>query len=213
MNFSTLFFDLDDTLYPPESGLWGAIGRRIELFMHDIVQIPWEEIPAMRKQLFFQYGTTMRGLQTIYHIDTADYLAFVHDVPLREFISPDAELRKVLLSLPQRKVIFTNADANHANRVLRVLELEGIFEKIIDICATAPYCKPEPQAFEIALKLAGEASSNRCVLIDDAIHNLAAARESGFYTVYSGSAKSEGNFHIAIPNLYSLPDALKKIDC
>lgn len=213
MNFSTLFFDLDDTLYPANSGLWNAIARRIDLFMHDRVQIPWEEIPDLRQQLFHQYGTTMRGLQILYHIDTVDYLAFVHDVPLRDYISADAELRKVLLSLPQRKIIFTNADANHARRVLQVLELEGVFEKIIDICAIAPYCKPDPKAFEIALNLAGETSAGQCVVVDDAMRNLAAAREAGFFTIYSGNAKNIVDCHVSIPDLRALPEALQKLDC
>ena len=30
MRFSTLFFDLDDTLYPSENGLWQAIKERIK---------------------------------------------------------------------------------------------------------------------------------------------------------------------------------------
>ena len=37
MCFETLFFDLDDTLYPPTSGLWDAIGERIETFMREYV--------------------------------------------------------------------------------------------------------------------------------------------------------------------------------
>ena len=33
MPFTTLFFDLDDTLYPPSTGVWDAIGDRIDLYI------------------------------------------------------------------------------------------------------------------------------------------------------------------------------------
>ena len=35
MKFTTIFFDLDDTIYPHESGLWEAIKARISQYMHE----------------------------------------------------------------------------------------------------------------------------------------------------------------------------------
>src|SRR5512142_707586 len=118
MPFTTLFFDLDDTLYPPNNGVWGAIASRIESFMRDRVGIPPEEIPALRQTLFRTYGTTLRGLSITRHVDVHEYLAFVHDIPLKEYLVPDPRIRSIIQRYPQRKLIFTNADRNHAHHVL-----------------------------------------------------------------------------------------------
>ena len=82
MNFKTIFFDLDDTLYPHESGLWIAIKDRIQLFMHDELGLDWEEIPAIRDHYFETYGTTLRGIQANHDVDEQSYHNYVHQVDL-----------------------------------------------------------------------------------------------------------------------------------
>ena len=205
MSISTLFIDLDDTLYPPSSGVWTLIRQRIDLYIHERLALPWAQVHDLRSTLFEQYGTTMRGLQACYHIDEADYLAFVHDVPVETLIQPDPLLRQVLEQYPQRKVIFTNADVNHANRVIKALGFIGLFDQIIDICAISPHCKPQPLAFQIALSLTGECDPARCLLADDTAANIRAALEFGFQAVLIGSPPSEDGHYPCIPRLHDLP--------
>ena len=188
MQFSTIFFDLDDTLYPADSGLWAQIRDRIGLYMSDRLGIPAGQVPELRRKLFEQYGTTLRGLQVNYQVDVADFLAYVHDVPLAQYLRPDPLQRQVLQSLPARKFIFTNADVPHAQRVLRALQLEDCFEAIIDVVALDPYCKPMPEAFAIALKSAGEPDPQRCALIDDIPRTTRAARQLGMYAILCGQS-------------------------
>jgi hypothetical protein len=83
MNYSTIFFDLDDTLYPKTSGLWGAIRERMGVFMVERLGLPAEEVPIIRKTYFETYGTTLRGLQIHYHVNSDEYLSYVHDLHLR----------------------------------------------------------------------------------------------------------------------------------
>ncbi len=155
MRFSTLFFDLDETLYPIKSGVWEAIAVRIDAYMAEHLPLTAEEIPALRTRLFIEYGTTMRGLKAEYEIDELDYLRYVHDVPLKDFLVPNPQLRQTLLGYPLRKIVFTNADVHHARRVLDVLGLDDCFERIIDVLDTAPYCKPQPEAFRMVLQSCG----------------------------------------------------------
>ncbi len=136
-----------------------------------------------------RYGTTMRGLQAEYHVNEDEYLAFVHDVPLLDFLRPNPGLCQMLQAYPQRKVIFTNADSNHARRVLAVLGLSACFQQIIDIKAMSPYCKPMQEAFRIALEMAGESDPARCVLVDDQAHNVRAAREFGMHAIRIGAVE------------------------
>jgi pyrimidine 5'-nucleotidase len=211
MKYSTLFFDLDDTLYPPGSGVWQAIGVRIDQYIHEVIGIPSEEAFPTREKLFKTYGTTLRGLHTLYGIDVHQYLDFVHDIPLKDYLESDPKLREILLSYPHKKVIFTNADRGHAQRTLKVLGLEDCFDDIIDILDVYPHCKPDIEAFEIALKKAGETDYQRCILVDDYDKNLLAARELGFYTIKPHSCTNHTIANACIATITDLPEVLDSL--
>jgi len=208
MPFTTLFIDLDDTVYPAQSGLWDVIKQRISLYMHERMKMSWDEIPALRTYYYQNFGTTMRGLMHDYSIDKSDYLQFVHNVPLEEYIQRDDELRCALLSLPQRKVIFTNADTLHAERVMDIIGISDCFDQVIDINAIFPVCKPMPAAYEKALVLSGAPDVSQCAFADDSVSNLAGARQSGFYTVRVGSEEPSDQYDAAILTLRDLPKVL-----
>lgn len=213
MAYTTLLIDLDETVYPPSCGVWDAISERMERYMHERLHLPLEEIPTIRKTLYQQYGTTLRGLQMTRHVDERDYIDYVHDVPLEQFLAPDPALRDMLISYPQRKVVFTNADRKHAGRVVRLLHLEDCFDGIVDIFDIAPYCKPMPEAYHKALAICGESDPHQCVFIDDSPRNLAGAREIGLYTIQVGSPKQgythpEAGAHASIARLIDLPSVL-----
>ena len=201
MKPETLIFDLDDTLYPPDSGVWQRIGERINLYMHTKINIPLAEVTRIREAYFHEYGTTLRGLQLLHHVDALDYLSFVHDIPLQDYLKPNPTLRTILESLPQRKVIFTNADRAHAERVIATLDLEGIFEQIIDIIAIHPHCKPQPEAFQIALQKLGIVDPSNCVIFEDSPRNLRTARTLGLITVFVGSNGHFSDAHLRITSL------------
>src|SRR5512138_2957376 len=98
VRFTTMFFDLDDTLYPPSSGLWPTLKMRINRYMVERLGIPEQDVPALRERYFRGYGTTLRGLQANHRVDMADYLAYVHDVRLTDYIHPDPVQQAVLRS-------------------------------------------------------------------------------------------------------------------
>jgi len=186
MRFTTVFFDLDGTLYPESTGLWEAIKDRMNLYMRDRLGIPEEDVPHLREQYFKMYGTTLRGLEKRHNVDKEDFLAFVHDLPLKEYLTPNPVVRDVIASLGTRNLIFTNADRNHARRVLETLELDDLFETIVDVNAVAPYCKPMPESFAIAMELADEPDPRKCVLIDDLPRTTRAALEAGMASLLYG---------------------------
>lgn len=183
MRFTTIFFDLDDTLYPSNTGLWLAIKERMNIYMRERMGIPEEQISRIREKYFLQYGTTLRGLQAHHEIDVEDFLAFVHDLPVKDYLTPNPTLRSVIASLPTRNLIFTNADVCHAERVLTALDLRDQFETIVDVNAIAPYCKPMPESFRIAMQAAGETDPSKCVMIDDIHRTTRAAKEAGLFSI------------------------------
>lgn len=187
MRFTTIFFDLDDTLYPSSTGLWHAIKERMNLYMIERMGLPADQVPALREQYYKRYGTTLRGLQAHHGVEAQDYLAYVHDLPLKDFLTPDPLQREIIASLPTRNLIFTNADVNHARRVLAALHLDDLFETIIDVNAVAPYCKPMPESFAIAQDLADEPDPRKCVMIDDLPHTTRAALNVGMASILYGT--------------------------
>jgi putative hydrolase of the HAD superfamily len=187
MKFTTIFFDLDDTLYPPSTNLWLAIKGRMNDFMRERMNIPADEIPALREKYYLQYGATLKGLEKHHQINVDDFLAYVHDLPLGNYLTPDPIQRSIIASLPTRNLIFTNADIFHAERVLTVLNLRDLFSTIVDVNAVTPYCKPMPESFDIAMKLAGESDPSRCVMIDDLSRTTRAARDAGMFSILYGA--------------------------
>jgi len=177
-----VLFDLDDTLYARASGLWPAIGQRINAYMMERLGLPPDVAIAMRQMYLNTYGTTLNGLRAEYAIDTEDYLAYVHDLPLERYLQPSPELDQMLARLPLRKVIFTNSDAPHARRVVERLGIARHFERIVDVHAVNFASKPDPRAYQQVLALAG-AAAGECVFVDDALRNLGPAHDLGMTTV------------------------------
>lgn len=211
-DYTTILFDLDDTLYPRESGLWDAIGDRIDEFIHIRLKIPREEIPDLRRKLYNEYGTTMRGLCAIFGVNQREYLDYVHNLPLSNYISPNPAIRNMLLNIPLRKVIFTNADVHHARRVLQVLNLLDVFSDIVDINDIDPYCKPMPEAYPLALQKSGEVNPNRCIMIDDRVDNLVTASQMGIYTIWIGHEDLPADLHTRIQNIGGLANILSRLE-
>lgn len=206
---NTLLIDLDDTTYPPSIGIWPVLTERIFQYMHDVVKLPAEIIPETRDRLFEQYGTTMIGLNKEYGIAVEDYLDYVHSVDLSDYLKPNDALREALISLPQEKWIFTNASRQHASNVLGLLGIDDLFMGVIDVLNTEPWCKPYPEAFEIALKLSGNPVPAETLFVDDLETNLNAARKLGIQTLRVSNEPVESS-HPVIEQLADLPGFLAK---
>ncbi|XP_057449206.1 uncharacterized protein C24B11.05-like [Lotus japonicus] len=131
--YDCLLFDLDDTLYPLSSGISAQIAKNIQEYMLQKLGVEPAKVSELNFSLYKTYGTTMAGLRAIgYDIDYDDFHSSVHGrLPYKSLLKPDHVLRGILLSLPVRKIIFTNADTAHAVRALRSLGLEDCFERII----------------------------------------------------------------------------------
>lgn len=209
MQFTTIFFDLDDTLYPTDSGLWLAIKERMNEYMREKLNIPAEQVSELREKYYMQFGTTTRGLQEYHNLDTQDFLAYVHDLPLKDYLTPNPTLRSIIASLPTRNLIFTNADIHHADRVLKALDLRDLFDVIVDVNAIAPYCKPMPDAFKIAMQLAGEGDPRKCVMIDDLPRTTRAAKELGMFSILAQPQRADGDAHAQLTDWTSLTTILE----
>jgi putative hydrolase of the HAD superfamily len=203
-------FDLDNTLYPRSSGLWEEIGRRINLYMVERLGIDEAEVSGIRDNYFKSFGTTLNALRRIHSVDPDEFLNFVHDIPLQNFINPHPELDQLLGRLKLRKVIFTNADAKHARRVLRRLGIIHHFEFIIDIHMIEFINKPERRSYLKALEYVS-LRPEECLLLEDLPVNILPARELGMTTILVGEKTTLNGAHYHIDNMLELDsvDAVK----
>jgi putative hydrolase of the HAD superfamily len=191
--------------------LWQAIKNRMNDYMRERMNIPADEIPALREKYYLQYGTTLHGLQKHHQIDVDDYLAYVHDLPLGNYLTPDPTQHSVIASLPTRNLIFTNADILHAERVLAALNLRDLFSAILDVNAVAPYCKPMPESFDIAMKAAGETDPSRCVMIDDLTRTTRAAKSAGMFSILFGETTLNGDANACLSDWNELHGILEGV--
>lgn len=204
--YNAILFDLDDTLYPQNSHLMDNLLLRIHKFMEEELHFSSEEIPEIRQRLYKTYGTTLRGLQSEYEVDMDTYLDYLNEVPLENYLSKDLALGELLSSITQPKYVFTNSDRTHAEKVLNLLDINDHFLKIIDIYDLAPYCKPQSEAFQIAMKLVKESPEN-CLFIDDSPANLSMAQQLGMTTISVGLNPHDNSPHIE--KILDLPDLLQ----
>ena len=174
------------------------ISRLISRYMIERLGLTPERTRELRPRYWEEYGTTLRGLMQDFDVDPQDYLSFVHDFPVEEYLRPDPALGRALELLPLRKVVFTNASAEHGRRVLTALGVEGHFEAIFDIVFMDYVSKPAPDSFGKVLDALGT-EGQECMMLDDNPVNLRVAATLGMTTVYVGSKRSECEADFTLP--------------
>jgi putative hydrolase of the HAD superfamily len=178
-----ILFDLDDTLYTNDTGLFKELGTRLVYWVSQQLHISLEESAVLRREYFLAYGTMMRGL-LLHHpeVDIDAYLAYVHDIDVSQYIAPNPALDAMLSRLDVAKAVFTNSVADWAERILQQLGVRHHFTHIIDVRAVDYQSKPHPHAFERALEILGMPAS-ACAMVDDQINYLRGAMDTGMRTI------------------------------
>jgi len=202
-----ILFDLDNTLYPPRCDLFSLIDKRINSYVHEVVWIPLAEVDVLRRRYWQDYGVTMQGLMRHHQVDPEDYLHYVHDVDVTSRLQADPELRRILMSLPQAKVVFTNSSRAHTDRVLEALGIDDLFERVFDIRVADYLPKPYFEPYHRVLEQLG-VTGDRCIMVEDSVANLKPAKELGMATILVGKADVEPFVDCHLAEVLQLPDAL-----
>jgi putative hydrolase of the HAD superfamily len=160
-------FDLDNTLYPSSLGLDEEMVERIGAFVARYLELSEENARALRSERSSRYGTTLEWLMAEKGLEDIEaYYAAVHPEGEEARLEPDPELRAFLERLPVPAAILTNAPMEHAERVLRKLDLEGLFTHIFDIRWNGLKGKPAESAFRRVLQ-ALDMKSEEVLFVDD----------------------------------------------
>ena len=181
--FRFLIFDLDETLYPRQAGLMQEIGVRINRYLIENLRLSQDQANELRRRYYQQHGTALRGLVVEQpDVDPEDYLHFVHDICLTDYLEPDPALAEMLRSIPLTKVIFTNATTEHARNVLQILGVADQFADIVDVRRVEYVSKPNAEAYGRLLRIL-QASGDECILIEDSARNLLPGKALGMTTI------------------------------
>lgn len=184
-----LFFDCDDCLYFDG---WITARHLTEKIDHWCVMNGLKQGQAY--DLYKKYGTALRGLLAEGYIENTEqaidaFLQEVHDIPVHKLLSPDDELRRLLLRMDPTipKYVFTASVKDHADRCLQALGIADLFVAVIDCKACNLETKHSRHSFERAMHLAGIAHPENCIFFDDNLKNIEAARHIGWRSVLVGT--------------------------
>ena len=184
-SFENWIFDLDNTIYDINAGVFEKISTRITEYIITALSVTREEANLVRSNMYKKYGLTLTGLMREYEIAPDEYLDYIHDVTHPE-LKYDEQLKLNLNNLIGRKFIYTNASQNHSKNILSVMGIEAEFEKILDIKATQYLPKPDPRSYNIMLKAFGISTDQigNSIFIEDTAKNLRPAKLLGLKTVW-----------------------------
>jgi len=198
-SIDTWLFDLDNTLYPADSGLFRQVHQRMGEFIERRLGLTPLAAKAVQRRMFERHGTTLRGLMTEYDVPPDTFLDYVHDIDV-SVVEPNPQLGQAIEGLPGRKLVFTNGSASHANRVLDRLGIAESIDDIEDIVSFGFQPKPHPAIYDRIVKRHA-ITPERAVMVEDRAVHLEPAHALGMTTVWvrtdhASAAPLAGDEHI-----------------
>ena len=185
-HIDTWLFDLDNTLYPADSGFMAQFSERMTQYVARLTGLPGDQALRLQKQYLADYGLTLGGLIANHGVDPKSFHEQFHDLSL-EMLAHDPALLSALGRLPGRRLIFTNADEVHARRILEKLELAHLFDGVFHIGSADYVGKPDASAFA-KIVAAHALNPAATAFFEDSERNLLPAADLGMTTVLVGPA-------------------------
>ena len=213
-NIKNFIFDCDGVLYSDLEKVFGQVSKRMTDYISIKLKLDIKEAKKLQTKYFHKYNTSLNGLMIHHKINPEEFLDYVHDINL-DFLEKDLVLRKELLRLDAKKIIFTNGSTDHVINITKHLGIDDLFDGTFDIvdCNFVP--KPAIESYKILLKKF-KIDPKESVFIEDIAKNLEPAKKLGMKTVwlvnneYWGKKDSDKDFiDLKINNLSSF---LKEIN-
>ena len=179
---NTWIFDLDNTLYSADSGIFQQVHRLMGEFISKNLNMDMPEAKKLQSKYYKQHGTTLRGLMDNHGIDPDHFLDEVHRLDY-SIVGSNKILNEELLKLQGRKIIYTNANKKHVIDVLDRINLTNFFDEIFDIKMANYIPKPELKPYEQIIDLFN-IEPNSSAMFDDIAKNLVPAKKVNFTSVW-----------------------------
>ncbi len=182
MPIQCLIFDFDDTLYASnKTSITQQLKHRIATFVQNKLNISYDRALKLSHKYRAKYGSVISGLSKLYKINPKEFIDYVYDLDLSD-LKKNPTLKAQLQSIPEKKVILTNADEAYVEKALKIIGIRDEFSSIIGINRTNFVSKPKAVGYEIAIKENADSGHN-CIMFDDQINNLQTAKSLGMTTV------------------------------
>ncbi len=199
-SINTWIFDLDNTLYSADSGIFQQVHRLMGEFISKNLNIDLTEAKKLQSKYYKQHGTTLRGMIDNHGTNPDYFLEEVHKLDY-SIVGPNDLLNKELKKLEGRKIIYTNANKKHAIDVLERINLTNFFDEIFDIKMANYIPKPEIKPYQQIIELFN-INPKSSAMFDDIARNLVPAKKVGFtpvwidagYENFSDDIKSSKNY-------------------
>ena len=179
---NTWIFDLDNTLYSADSGIFQQVHKLMGEFISKNLNMDMPEAKKLQAKYYKQHGTTLRGLMDNHGIDPDFFLDEVHRLDY-SIVSSNEILNQELYKLDGRKIIYTNANKKHTIDVLERIGLSNFFDEIFDIKMANYIPKPELKPYEQIINLFN-IEPETSAMFDDIAKNLVPAKKVKFTSVW-----------------------------
>jgi len=140
-------FDLDNTIYSPNTKIFDEIDVRMKKYISKLLKISESEAFKVQKLYYKEFGTTLSGLMKNHNVNSDHFLEYVHKVNLDK-LTESKDLTNSISQLPGKKIIYTNGDLKHAENVLNKLNIKDLFDDIFDIRKSSLIPKPNKESLE-----------------------------------------------------------------
>ena len=206
VNRLTWIFDLDNTLHDYRSRIMPHINRSMTEFLQRDLGLQQADADRLRRTYWLRYGATLVGMMRFHGTDPRRFLHETHHLPdLERLVLAERGLRHALRRIPGRKLLFSNAPLAYAERILSALRLETSFDALYCIERARFHPKPSRRGFRVMIR-AERLVPRRCVLVDDTVENLRAAKSLGMKTVWvSREARVPPSVDVRVASVLALP--------
>ena len=186
-------FDLDNTLHDASHAIFPAINVNMNAFMARVLGVgdtPADPatVNAVRLDYWKRYGATLLGLVRHHAVREEEFLREAHRFDdVTTMIRAERGLARLLQRLPGRKILLTNAPRRYSRDVLRHLGLHRYFARHIPIESMRVHrrLRPKPSRLMLRQLMASEGvAARRCILVEDTVDTLKAAKTLGMRTVW-----------------------------
>ena len=178
----TWIFDLDNTLYSADSGIFQQVHELMGKFVSNHLNIGINEAKKIQKKYYKEHGTTLKGMMDNHGVEPDYFLAEVHKLDY-SIVNSNKNLNNELSKLSGKKIIYTNANMQHTLDVLERIELSNFFDEIFDIKMANYVPKPEITPYEEIIKKY-DLNPNSSAMFDDIAKNLVPAKKVGFTSIW-----------------------------
>ena len=180
--------DLDNTLHDALASIMPRINRAMTEYVMRTLDLDEAAASALRTEYWHRYGATLLGMVRHHGVDPHHFLRETHPFPdLHALVRRDVRLMHLMRRLPGRKIVVTNAPAHYAGGVIAALGIGPLLDGMIPIegMRFAGRLMPKPSRPMMRKLLARlRLPPSRCVLVEDTVENLRAARHCGVRTVW-----------------------------